>query len=303
MKKEEPKQPMMNVSASRLRRITNNFCNAEDDKVRNIDMLEKYAHYLGQEAQKEWKQYKVAMCFICLNAPYWQFAKDAIEGARAKFLPDHNIDFFLWSDMPEDTHYGATVFPTEGVQWPLPTLMRYHLMLQQEEKLKEYDYVFYCDIDMRFLDIVGDEVLADGITAAAHPMYHFRPGLRYPVEPNPLSASYIPMPRNYYAGGFQGGTAESFIKAMKSMKRMIDADFAINYTPIWNDESAWNKYLMDNPPAIYLSPSYIYPDSLVEQYYVKIWGRDFIPKLMTLTKQFTTSTEGGDSVREMISTM
>lgn len=266
-------------------------------------------------------KYKVAVLFICTHPNYWQYAKDAIEGARKFLLPEHDKDFFLWTDMPENTHYGATVVPTEAAEWPFPTLMRYHLFLQMEEKLKDYDYIFYSDIDMRYVDFVGNEILGDGITAAQHPMYAVRRQLIPPYEPNPASTCYIPRPGRiikevyqdgtsksmfeplYYAGGFQGGKSADFIKAWKVMKRNIDTDFDNNYTAIWNDESHWNRYLFDNPPAVVLSPSYIYPDSMIDEYYVKVWGCNYPPKIVTLTKKFTTSKEAGDEARKIAQTL
>src|SRR3990167_7228763 len=38
---------------------------------------------------------------------------------------------------------GVNIIPTEPIDWPMPTLLRYHLFLQQEEKLKKYDYIAY----------------------------------------------------------------------------------------------------------------------------------------------------------------
>lgn len=246
---------------------------------------------------------KVAVLFICLNAPYWEYAKDAIEGAQKFLLPDHDKDFFLWSDMPEDVSYGATVFPTEPATWPFPTLMRYHLFLQQAEILKTYDYIFYCDIDMRFVDVVGNEILGDGLTAVQHPMYAIRNELKAPYEPNPRSTAYISLPMGYFAGGFQGGKADKFLAAMSVLKNNIDTDFNGNYVARWNDESHWNRYLYDNPPGIILDPAYVYPDSLIEVYYEKVWGRKIKPKLITLTKKFTVSKEGGDAVKNIVDTI
>lgn len=209
---------------------------------------------------------------------------------------------------------GVTIFPTESVEWPYPTLLRYNLFLQQEEKLKDYDYIFYCDTDMRFVDVVGDEILGNGLTAAPHPGYYIPKELYPPYEPNELSASYIKRPGRivqennkprfrpeYYAGGFQGGKTKLFIEAMKACKALIDTDLKMKYIPIWNDETAWNKYLSENPPDIMLTPSYIYPDSMIDEYYVpKVWWRTFQPKLVTLTKWFSISKEGGEAVAKMI---
>lgn len=261
---------------------------------------------------------KVALLFVCLNTPYWPFLKQIIEDAHTHFLKNHDVDFFTWSDMPEETNYGATVFPTEPVTWPYPTLMRYHLFLQQEEKLKEYDYIFYCDADMRMVDTVGDEILGDGLTMAEHPMYSIRREYIPPYEPNSASSAYIPrlgcvIPNDqgrpwfkplYAAGGFQGGKATDFIEAMKAMKKNIDKDFNNNYVAIWNDESHWNKYLYDYKGHLtVLSPSYVYPDSLIQEYYVKVWGRNYHPRIVTLTKKFTTTKEAGDDLRNRLLSM
>ena len=260
---------------------------------------------------------KVALLFVCLNQQYWPYLEQVIEDAKKHFLPGHKVDMFVWSDLPEGTTYGATVFPTDPVPWPYPTLMRYHLFLNQEDTLKDYDYIFYLDSDMRIVDTVGDEILGDGITMAEHPMYAIRKEYVPPYEPNKDSTAYIPRfgvvvddhgkPRFkplYAAGGFQGGTATEFIKAMQEMKKMIDTDFANNYTAIWNDESYWNKYLFEyQGPIRVLSPSYVYPDSIIEEYYVKVWGCNYVPKIITLTKPFTTNKEGGDVLKDKLATL
>lgn len=195
----------------------------------------------------------------------------------------------------------CSVFEMEPIEWPYGTLMRYSMFLQQEEKLKEYDYVFYMDVDMRIVNVVGDEILGEGLTMAEHPMYSLRREYVPPYEPNPDSTAYIPRfgvvvsedgkPRLkplYAAGGFQGGKSKPFLEAMKVMKENIDKDFNKNYIAIWNDESHWNKYLFDyKGPLVALSPSYVYPDSLIEEYYKKVWGRNYPPKIITLTKGFT----------------
>ena len=91
-----------------------------------------------------------------------------------------------------------------------------------------------------------------------------------------------------------------FIEAMKACRDLIEKDKKIGYIPIWNDETVWNKYLFENPPSVMLNQSYIYPDSLIQEYYIPMWGRDYPPKLVTLTKWFSTSQEGGEAVNQMI---
>lgn len=339
--------PTESLTAEEFTRLANNFYIANNiavDYIR-IGTDSHLTNYVATHRDDVKKKYKVAFVWICLNPLYWQFAKDMILGAKQFFLPGHEVEYFVWSDIPEldspelktlleslpteadiaamtaqgqdtkmlqsqesvlkivqDTRkeFGNHIFFTEGAEWPIPTLMRYHLFLQQEEKLKEFDYIFYCDVDMKFVNVVGDEILGSGLTAALHPMYAFDKTMWPPYEPNKESKAYIPRPGQviddggrprfmpmYFAGGLQGGKSDEYIKAMKIMKKNIDADFNKNYIPIWNDESIWNRYLFDNPPSVVLTPSYIYPDSLIKEFYEPRWGCVYQPKLITLTKKFS----------------
>lgn len=271
--------------------------------------------------EEKQRKIRVGILAIVLNQPYWPFAQEMIEGLNRYFLKHHTIrdkyetEVMLWSDMPQ-ANFAGKVFPTEPVEWPLPTLLRYNLFLQQEEYIKNFDYLFYIDVDMRITDWIGEEILGDGLTAAQHPMYALRRNLQPPYEPNPDSTAYVPRPGRvveengkkrfeqlYYAGGFQGGKTEDFIKAMKVMRERVDKDFNKNYIAVWNDESHWNRYLFEVPPVVVLNPSYIYPDSLLAEYYIKIWGRNFSPKIMTLTKGFTVTSDGGAAVADQLKTM
>lgn len=345
----------LNISGEEFTRLANNFYISvgQPSDLGRIALDSQLANYLATHKEDRQKKYKVALCLICVNPTYWQFAKPLIDGAKRFFLPGHQTDFFLWSDIPESDfskaekeaidktlavsspekhgeriaeiqkafkeleenrkNLRATVFPIEPVEWPMPTLMRYHLLLQQEETLKEYDYIFYCDIDMAFVNIVGDEILGSGLTAVQQPMYAVRKEYWPPFEPNEQSSAYIKRPGRvimengrprfmplYYAGGFQGGTSKSFIEAMKVMRKNIDDDFAKNYVAIWNDETHWNTYLFDNPAEIILTPSYTYPDSLIKEYFEPMWGQSYQPKLVTLTKKFSFQAGAGEHLKKIL---
>jgi hypothetical protein len=264
---------------------------------------------------------RIALLTICLNEPYWQYIQRLYESANEFLFADDSVevDYILFTDMPEVPDWGGkrniTVIPTIPQPWPMPTLMRYHTYLTEKELLKEYDYIFHCDVDMLFVAPVGGEILSDGITACMHPMWTTRKGHEYaPFDPNPNSTAYVneeeywKNPTPYYAGGFQGGTTDKWIGVMESLRKSIDADFMPSeekpggYIARWNEESHWNRYLLDNPPDKTLDPSYIWPDSLIEEYYGKIWpeGHGYSAKLVTLTKPFTITKAGGDAVRDKI---
>lgn len=286
--------------------------------VDEINNLNGYITYILDAKNRDLKTYKVGVMIVCVNQHYWQYAKPVIDDVKSYFLPGHEVEIMLWSDMPnypetKDVNYGTTIFPVESVGWPYPTLMRYHMFLQQEEYLKKFDYLFYLDLDMRIVNLVGDEILGEGLTMAQHPMYATRKEWWYPYEPNKDSSAFIKQPGRvievdgkplfqplYAAGGFQGGVAEKFIDAMRWMKGSIDKDLNKNYIARWNDESHWNRYLFDNPPTNVLSPSYVYPDSMINEYYKPLWGCDYPPKIITLTKPFSLSSEGGAAAGKMM---
>lgn len=339
-------------------RLANNFYigSGLESHFERIQWDFRMFNYFAEHVKDLEKTYKIALCCICVNAPYWQYIIPMINGSKQFFLSGHKVDVLLWSDLPASTdkealkkgeeltiqqtlavtnpmHHvtyvqeikdsfklleqpvDATIFPIEPIEWPMPTLMRFHTMLQQEEKLKEYDYVFYCDIDMAFVNVVGDEILGERLTAVQQPMYAVRKQWWPPYEPNTQSASYIKRPGRvtndggkarfmplYFAGGFQGGKTGPWLEAMKKMKEKIDADFLKNYVPIWNDETVWNSYLFENPDDkdIFLSPSYTYPDSLINEYFVPMWGCNYQPKLKTLTKKFSFQPGAGDHTQKMM---
>ena len=138
-------------------------------------------------------KYKIALVSICLNSHYWQFYPPMVESAKKFFLKGHDVDYICWSDMPVENPMGVKVIPTESFEWPLPTLYRFHLFLREEKLLKNYDFIFYCDADMKFVSRVRDEILGD-LVGAVHPMYYLRNEYLAPYEPNNNSTAFIPRP-------------------------------------------------------------------------------------------------------------
>src|SRR3990167_9096261 len=181
------------ITPEEFTRLANNFyiVNNLAADYQRIIVDSRLCEYIYSHKDEIKKKYKIALVCICLNPPYWEFAKPMIEGAKQFFLPGHQVDCLFWSDMPEvtDTQYferlekdsmevnfknnpsivnnssmvadlktqvraeidvikktiesvrnikELTFFPTEPMEWPLPTLLRYNLFLQQEEKLREY---------------------------------------------------------------------------------------------------------------------------------------------------------------------
>ena len=115
---------------------------------------------------------------------------------------------------------------------------------------------------MRFVDVVGEEVLGD-LVAVSHPGYFNSPRSSLPFEERPASRAWIPPGQGsrYFAGGFQGGKVENFLRAMHCMRDAVDDDESRGVMACWHDESHWNRYCLDHPPTTVLPPQYTCPES------------------------------------------
>ena len=140
--------------------------------------------------------------------------------------------------------------------WPAATLYRYHVLLDNEELLEPYDYVYLCDADMRWEADAGD--IFGEIVATVHPGYSMRTD--FPYEERPESAAFVAAGDTYYAGGFVGGEREAFMHLAARIAFAIDEDDRNGILARWHDESHLNRVLATVPPTKTLSPSYCYPD-------------------------------------------
>ena len=229
----------------------------------------------------------VALCFIA-TGKYESFLDRIHTSALKYFLPKHNRSFFVFSDSPVKKE-DVTTIKIEHLPWPLPTLLRYKYML--EGKVAEgQDYVFYCDVDMLFVDYLEEELFGD-ITAVRHPCFSSGYDSERDWSPygkNEKSSSFIEpaLRKNYFYGGFQGGSAKKYSEAMLFMHKNILKDLRKNLIARYHDESHWNKYLVDNPPDNILSSSYCYPDDDELEKYQEFYSFDtpLKKKILALSK-------------------
>jgi hypothetical protein len=238
---------------------------------------------------------KTALLVIATGKKYRDYANCLMDSANICLFPHDVILFtdllFPHPDYTLSLEHGNKLIPVsiDPKGFPTETLMRYHTFLSAESVLSKYLNLFYVDSDMLFVSSVKeDDILSDGITATEHPGYI---NLNGTPERNPESTAYCPIVRNYFCGGFNGGTTGEFLQMSKTIAAAIDQDTKKGIKAVWNDESHLNRYLYDNPPARILSPSFCYPESEYRNpggYYHAIWqaaGRGKIePKLLALDK-------------------
>lgn len=203
---------------------------------------------------------KVGLLIIATNK-YIDFLQPLITSADQFFLPNQEVTYYVFTNQEVNINSNRKVvkIDIEHKPWPWMTLGRYKIFNDNSFKYND-DYLYYCDVDMKFVGEVGDEILSDRV-ATQHPGYYNRRGT---PETNPLSKAYVNMNENmeYFAGGFNGGTRSEYLKMAKKILKDIETDFSNGIIAVWHDESHMNRYFIDNKPTKILSPSYCYGESM-----------------------------------------
>ena len=217
---------------------------------------------------------KVGLLIIATNK-YIQFLEPLISSADKFFLPGQDVTYFVFTNQKIDikSSRDIEVIQTEHREWPWMTLGRYKIFSNSSSILEKMDYLYYCDADMRFESEVGPEILSERV-ATQHPGYT---GQRGTPETNPqsLACVYLHEEMQYFAGGFNGGKSEEYLKMANKLSENIDIDYSKGIIAIWHDESHMNRYFIDNKPTKILDPSYCYPES---------WNLLYVKKLLALDK-------------------
>jgi histo-blood group ABO system transferase len=233
---------------------------------------------------------KICILLIATNR-YVQFINPLLETIDKNFLSGHDVDALIFTNQELDVDSDRIrISKIEHEPWPMPTLKRYHYFLQEKEHIMKYDYCFYLDVDMAIVDKVGDEILGD-LVATIHPGMWASPPDAFTYERRQTSRAFVAYGQGskYYAGGFNGGKPDEFLKMSETIVTNIDIDLKNNIIAEWHDESHMNHYLLSNPPTVELTPSYCFPEGADMEgrptvYYKLGWKVPFEPKIMALQK-------------------
>ena len=226
-------------------------------KKKIILVLIFFICFVNSEAFSQ--KYNVGLLIVA-TGKYIQFVQPLINSARKHFCVNHNVTYFIFTDGQLDPAPDIIIARAEKLGWPRDTLMRIPTYFKYRDLLIDMDYLFATDADMLFVDSVGDEILSDRV-ATQHPGFVGRRGT---YERNRKSTAYVQPQEgaHYFAGGFNGGSRDEFLKMAKTITENIMNDLAIGMIALWHDESHINRYFIDNPPTCILSPSYCYSMNL-----------------------------------------
>lgn len=201
---------------------------------------------------------------IMATGKYINFVEPLINSAEKYFCKNHNVTYFVFTDAKNFYNEKAVVISQSKLGWPYDTMMRFETYYKNIEKFKLMDYIFGSDADMLFVDDVGDEILSD-LVGTLHPGFYKRE-IEKPYERRSKSTAYVKQGdgEHYFAGGFFGGSNSEILKLLETTSKNIRYDLNNAIIAAWHDESHLNRYFINNKPSKILSPSYCYPEDILQ---------------------------------------
>lgn len=202
------------------------------------------------------KRPQVAILYIALGR-YICFWKDFYTSCEEKLL---NCDkhYFVWTDNKEFDFSNAenvTVIPAKKRGWPYDSVLRFEMFLEKENELEKYDYIYFFNANMQFVNYVDLAEIApqswhtSGIVAGLHPGAKYdnvNPDV-FPYERRENSTAFVPWGHGkyYVCGAFNGGTSEGFLQMCRVLSKNVRTDLDNGIEAVVDDESHLNCYVVD----------------------------------------------------------
>ncbi|KAM9722124.1 LOW QUALITY PROTEIN: histo-blood group ABO system transferase-like [Dama dama] len=206
---------------------------------------------------------------------YVVFLRLFLETAEKYFMVGHRVTYYVFTDRPADAQIALQAGRQVVVlhvgsyrRWQDVSMHRMEMIsnFSRQRFLREVDYLVCLDVDMKFSDHVGVEILAP-LFGTLHPGFYAADRQSFTYERRPLSRAYIPRDEGdfYYAGGFFGGSVPEVYRLTTACHQAMTADRARGIEAVWHDESHLNRYLLSHKPSKVLSPEYLWDERMLQR--------------------------------------
>lgn len=193
---------------------------------------------------------KIAILYIC-TGKYNIFFPDFYSSAEKYLLTNKcHKEYFVWTDdMSLTSASNVHLIHKKSEGFPKDSLFRFEMFLQVQDKLKEFDFIYFFNANALILSPIEEEILPDesglamGIWPGKREKQH---SMFFPYERNRKSLAYIaPFGEDYtyYMGGINGGTSKEYLNMIRTLSNNIRDDYKRGIIAKVHDESHINAYL------------------------------------------------------------
>nr|XP_012630561.1 histo-blood group ABO system transferase 2-like isoform X2 [Microcebus murinus] len=206
---------------------------------------------------------------------YTVFLKLFLVTAERYFMVGHRVNYYIFTDRPDHVphiqlHKGRRMFVLQAqsyARWQDISMRRMQVIsnFSQQRFLEEVDYLVCTDVDLKFSDHVGVEILSS-LFATLHPSYYGVRRSNFAYERRPRSQAYIPGDEGdfYYIGALFGGSVPEVHQLTEACHQAMMIDRANDIKAVGHVETYLNKYLLYHKPTKVLSPEYMWDKLLLE---------------------------------------
>uniref|UniRef100_A0ABI7VTU2 ABO, alpha 1-3-N-acetylgalactosaminyltransferase and alpha 1-3-galactosyltransferase n=1 Tax=Felis catus TaxID=9685 RepID=A0ABI7VTU2_FELCA len=161
---------------------------------------------------------------------YVAFLELFLQTAEKHFMVGHKVTYYVFTDRPGDVPRvplgeGRQVVVLEVrsyLRWQDVCMLRMEMISNYSRRrfLHEVAYLVCVDVDMRFRDHVGVEILSP-LFGTLHPGFYGVAREDFTYERRPQSQAHVPRDEGefYYAGGFFGGSVARFCGSHRPVTR------------------------------------------------------------------------------------
>ncbi|XP_012382125.2 LOW QUALITY PROTEIN: histo-blood group ABO system transferase 1-like [Dasypus novemcinctus] len=197
-----------------------------------------------------------------------------LETAEKYFMVGHKVKYYIFTDQPDSVPHltlqgGRQIVVLQVQNYSHLNDISMHRMeiisnFSEQRFLHEVDYLVCANVDMKFNDHVGVEILSS-LFGTIHPGFFGLSRSFFSYERRPQSQAHIPKDEGdfYYIEDFFGGTVQEVYRLTKTCHQAMVVDQANHIEAILHDESHFNKYLFYHKPTKVLSPEYFWDEQLL----------------------------------------
>ena len=175
---------------------------------------------------------KVAILYIATDK-YIVFWEDFYKSYEKYFLNNSEIHYYVFTDAEDILFQDDSrvhVKKIKHMEWPYGTLMRYHIFLNIESELEQYDYLCFMNANCICVSPISEKDFLPkekDLVVVKHFKNYNSNNIDYSYDRNPKSKAFISYGEGeyYVCGGINGGT-RAYLDMCKELRDRIDLDLS-----------------------------------------------------------------------------